>query len=139
MVVETGLKVSFDDECTEIIEKKTKKILLKSKRKGEMYPLNLNPIRGKPIVCLLTKANSDESWLWHRSLSHLKFKDINKLVLGSHVRGLPLLKFDKEHLCARWESKAERASYSNQYKDHRTSETSTYQLMLPFGYRKHWW
>ena len=65
-----------------------------------MYPLNLNPIRGKPAVCLLTKAHSDESWLLHRRLSHLNFKDINKLVLGDHVRGLPVLKFDKEHLCA---------------------------------------
>ncbi|XP_042757515.1 uncharacterized protein LOC122197456 [Lactuca sativa] len=65
-----------------------------------MYPLNLKPIQGKPAICLLSKANTDESWLWHRRLSHLNFKDMNKLVLGDHVRGLPLLKFDKEHLCA---------------------------------------
>ena len=45
LVVGTSLKVSFDDEGTEIIEKKTKSVLLKSKRKGEMYPLNLNPIK----------------------------------------------------------------------------------------------
>ena len=96
----TVLKVSFDDEGSEIIEKQSKKVLLKSERKGEMYPLNLNPIRGKVAICLLTKANTDDSCLWHRRLSHLNFKDINKLVLGDHVRGLPLLKFDKEHLCA---------------------------------------
>ena len=69
-------------------------------RKGEMYPLNLNPIRGKPVVCMLTKANSNESWLWHQILLHLNFKDINKLVLGYHMCGLLVLKFDKEHLCA---------------------------------------
>nr|KAJ0214349.1 hypothetical protein LSAT_V11C400174670 [Lactuca sativa] len=100
LVVGTGLKVSFDDEGSEIFEKQTKKVLLKSARKGEMYPLNLNPIRGTPAICLLSKANTDESWLWHRHLSHLNFKDINKLVIGDRVRGLPLLKFDKEHLCA---------------------------------------
>ncbi|XP_052620940.1 uncharacterized protein LOC128126844 [Lactuca sativa] len=50
LVVGTGLKVSFDDDGSEIIEKKTNNILLKSKRKGEMYPLNLNPIRGKLAV-----------------------------------------------------------------------------------------
>ena len=44
LVVRTGLKVSFDDEGSEIVEKKSNNILLKSKRKGEMYPLNLNPI-----------------------------------------------------------------------------------------------
>ncbi|XP_023745845.1 uncharacterized protein LOC111894012 [Lactuca sativa] len=100
LVVGTGLKVSYDDEGSEIIEKKTMSVLLKSHHKDEMYPLNLNPIRGKPVVSLLMKAHSDESWLGHRRLLHLNFKDINKLVLGDHVQGLPLLKFDKEHLCA---------------------------------------
>ena len=75
-------------------------MILKSERKGEMFPLNLKPIKGNPAICLLSKAQSDESWLWHRRLSHLNFKDINKLVTGGHVRGLPLLKYDREHLCA---------------------------------------
>mgnify|MGYP001601501833 CR=1 FL=1 len=61
----TGLKVSFEDEGSKIIEKKSKVVLLKSKRKGEMYPLNLKPIKGKPTIFLLTKASSDDSWLWH--------------------------------------------------------------------------
>ena len=56
LVVGTGLKVSFDDEGSEIIEKQSKKVLLKSEHKGEMYPLNLNHIRGKPEIRLLTKA-----------------------------------------------------------------------------------
>ena len=78
----TGLKVSFDDEGSEIIEKESNKVILKSDRKGEMFPLNLRPIKGNPAICLLSKAHSDESWLWHRRLSHLNFKDINKLVTG---------------------------------------------------------
>ena len=45
LVVGTGLKVSFNDEGSEIIKKATKNVLLKSKQKGEMYPLNLNPIK----------------------------------------------------------------------------------------------
>ncbi|XP_023766959.1 uncharacterized protein LOC111915537 [Lactuca sativa] len=57
LVVGTGLKVSFADEGSEIIEKQSKKVLLKSERKGEMYPLNLNPIRGKPSICLLSKKS----------------------------------------------------------------------------------
>ncbi|XP_052620892.1 uncharacterized protein LOC111877473 [Lactuca sativa] len=90
-----GLKVSFDEEGSKIIEKKSKAVLLESKSKGEMYPLNPNPIKGKPSICLLTKASSDDSWIWHKRLSHLNFKDINKLVIGDHVRGLHILKFDK--------------------------------------------
>ena len=85
LVVGIVLKVSFDDEGSEIIEEKTKTVLLKSQQKGKMYPLNLNPIRGKPVVFLLRKAHSDESWLWHQRLSHLNLKDINKLVLDDYV------------------------------------------------------
>ena len=85
MVVDTRLKVSFEEEGFEIIEKKTKIVLLESERKVEIYPLNLNMIRGKLAICFLKKAPADDSWLWHRRLSHLNFKDINKLVLGDHV------------------------------------------------------
>ena len=50
------MKVSFDDEGYEIIEKKFKTVLSKSKQKGEMYPLNLNPIKAKPTIYLLVKV-----------------------------------------------------------------------------------
>ncbi|KAL7596937.1 hypothetical protein Lser_V15G31429 [Lactuca serriola] len=103
LVVGTGLKVSFNDEGSEIIEKKSKAVLLKCKRNGEMYPLNLKLIKGKPTICLLTKASSDDSWLWHRRISHLNFKNINKLVLGDLICGLALLTFEKENLCAVYE------------------------------------
>lgn len=64
LVVGTRLKVSFDDEGSDIIEKKSKKVLLKSMHKGEMYPLNVNPIRGKPGVCLLIGYGTEESHTW---------------------------------------------------------------------------
>lgn len=76
-----------------------------------MYPLNMKPIQGKPSICLLTKAFLEDSWLWHRRLSHLDFKDINKLVIGDHVRGLSLLKFEKKSICvqlAKWDNKAKK-------------------------------
>ena len=63
LVIGIGLKASFDDEGSDIIEKDTKTVLLKSKRKGEMFPLNLNPIKGKHAIYLLMKASTDDSWL----------------------------------------------------------------------------
>ena len=48
---------------------------------------------------MLSKANSQQSWLWHMRLSHLNFKNINKLVKGGLIKGIPDLKFEKEHLC----------------------------------------
>ncbi|GKF30610.1 ribonuclease H-like domain-containing protein, partial [Tanacetum coccineum] len=35
------------------------------------------------LTCLLAKATSDESNLWHRWLGHVNFKTINKLVKGN--------------------------------------------------------
>ncbi|GKA61443.1 integrase, catalytic region, zinc finger, CCHC-type containing protein [Tanacetum coccineum] len=50
-------------------------------------------------VCLLSKASSTKSWLWHRRLNHLNFGTINELARKDLVRGLPKLKYEKEHLC----------------------------------------
>nr|GEW77332.1 hypothetical protein [Tanacetum cinerariifolium] len=51
-------------------------------------------------ICLLSKASNTKSWLWHRRLSHLNFGTINHLVRHGLVRGLPKLKFEKDHLCS---------------------------------------
>nr|GFA05609.1 hypothetical protein [Tanacetum cinerariifolium] len=37
--------------------------------------------------------------LWHRRLNHLNFGTLNELARNDLVRGLPLLKYDKDHLC----------------------------------------
>ncbi|GJX85680.1 putative ribonuclease H-like domain-containing protein [Tanacetum coccineum] len=45
------------------------------------------------------KASSDEAKLWHRRLGHLNFKNLNKLVKGNLVRGLPSKSFKNDHTC----------------------------------------
>nr|GEV64981.1 hypothetical protein [Tanacetum cinerariifolium] len=45
-------------------------------------------------------ASKTKSWLWHRRLSHLNFGAINHLARQGLVRGLPKLKFEKDHLCS---------------------------------------
>nr|GEU47418.1 retrovirus-related Pol polyprotein from transposon TNT 1-94 [Tanacetum cinerariifolium] len=57
------------------------------------------------IVSNVPSSSVDESskiksWLWHRRLSHLKFGAINHLAIQGLVRGLPKLKFEKDHLCS---------------------------------------
>nr|GEU36059.1 retrovirus-related Pol polyprotein from transposon TNT 1-94 [Tanacetum cinerariifolium] len=47
----------------------------------------------------ILKASKTKSWLWHRRLSHLNFGVINHLARQCLVRGLPKLKFKKDHLC----------------------------------------
>ncbi|GJV67442.1 retrovirus-related pol polyprotein from transposon TNT 1-94 [Tanacetum coccineum] len=51
-------------------------------------------------ICLLSKASKTKSWLWHHRLSHLNFGAINHLARHGLVRGLPKLKFEKDHLCS---------------------------------------
>ncbi|GJW03817.1 retrovirus-related pol polyprotein from transposon TNT 1-94 [Tanacetum coccineum] len=48
----------------------------------------------------LHKASKIKSWLWHRRLNHLNFGTINDLARKDLVRGLPRLKFEKDHLCS---------------------------------------
>ncbi|GJU19062.1 putative ribonuclease H-like domain-containing protein, partial [Tanacetum coccineum] len=42
------------------------------------------------LACLIAKATTDESNKWHRMLGYVNFKNLNKLVKGNLVRGLPL-------------------------------------------------
>ncbi|GJT72119.1 integrase, catalytic region, zinc finger, CCHC-type containing protein [Tanacetum coccineum] len=51
-------------------------------------------------VCLMSKATSTKSWLWHHRLSHLNFGTINDLTKHDLVDGLPKFKYSKDHLCS---------------------------------------
>nr|GEX56795.1 hypothetical protein [Tanacetum cinerariifolium] len=50
-------------------------------------------------ICLMARASSTNSWLWHQRLSHLNFNTINDLTRNDLVSGLPKFKYNKEHLC----------------------------------------
>ncbi|GKF75834.1 retrovirus-related pol polyprotein from transposon TNT 1-94, partial [Tanacetum coccineum] len=63
-----------------------------------MYTLSLGDMMASSPICLLSKASKTKSWLWHRRLSHLNFGAINHLARHGLVRGLPKLKFEKDHL-----------------------------------------
>ncbi|GJZ71077.1 integrase, catalytic region, zinc finger, CCHC-type containing protein [Tanacetum coccineum] len=45
-------------------------------------------------------TSKNKSWLWHRRLNHLNFGTLNDLARKDLVRGLPRLKFEKDHLCS---------------------------------------
>ncbi|GJR87670.1 integrase, catalytic region, zinc finger, CCHC-type containing protein [Tanacetum coccineum] len=50
-------------------------------------------------ICLMARATSTKSWLWHQHLSHLNFDTINNLAKNDLVTSLPKFKYHKEHLC----------------------------------------
>nr|GEZ50388.1 retrovirus-related Pol polyprotein from transposon TNT 1-94 [Tanacetum cinerariifolium] len=73
--------------------------LVTGSRGNNLYTLSLQDMMGSLPICLLSRASKTKSWLWHRRLSHLNFSAINYLARQGLVRGLPKLKFEKDHLC----------------------------------------
>nr|GEV51122.1 retrovirus-related Pol polyprotein from transposon TNT 1-94 [Tanacetum cinerariifolium] len=74
--------------------------LLTGSRGNNLYTMSLGDMMASSPICLLSKASKTKSWLWHRRLSHLNFGAINPLARQGLVRGLPKLKFKKDHLCS---------------------------------------
>ncbi|GKE22673.1 retrovirus-related pol polyprotein from transposon TNT 1-94, partial [Tanacetum coccineum] len=74
--------------------------LLKGSRSTNLYMISIDDMMKSSPICLLSKASKSKSWLWHRRLNHLNFGTINDLARQDLVRGLPRLKFEKDHLCS---------------------------------------
>nr|GEU31159.1 hypothetical protein [Tanacetum cinerariifolium] len=81
-------------------------------RTTKLYTINLHEMASVSPICLMARASSTKSWLWHQRLSHLNFNTINDLAKNDLVTGLPKFKYHKEHLCPSCEQgKSKRASY----------------------------
>ncbi|GKE66677.1 retrovirus-related pol polyprotein from transposon TNT 1-94 [Tanacetum coccineum] len=74
--------------------------LLKGSRGSNLYTISIEDMMKSSLICLLSKASKNKSWLWHHRLNHLNFGTINDLARKDLVRGLPRLKFKKDHLCS---------------------------------------
>nr|GEW14235.1 hypothetical protein [Tanacetum cinerariifolium] len=86
--------------------------LLKGDRSTNLYTINLHEIASASSICLMVRASSTKSWLWHQWLSHLNFDTINDLARNDLVSSLPKFKYHKEHLCPSCEKgKSKRASH----------------------------
>ncbi|GKA78976.1 retrovirus-related pol polyprotein from transposon TNT 1-94 [Tanacetum coccineum] len=80
-------------------------------------------------ICFLSKATKTKSWLWHCHLSYLNFGAINHLARHGLVRGLPILKFEKDYLfsaCAIGKSKKQ----SHKPKSEDTNQEKLYLLHM---------
>ncbi|GJU07217.1 integrase, catalytic region, zinc finger, CCHC-type containing protein [Tanacetum coccineum] len=93
-----GLEVAFRQHTCHI-RNKDMVDLLQGSRSTNLYSISLNEMLAASLVCLLTKASSTKSWLWHCRLNHRNFRTLNELARNDLVRGLPMLKYDKDHLC----------------------------------------
>nr|GEV72447.1 hypothetical protein [Tanacetum cinerariifolium] len=72
--------------------------LLTGSRGNNLYTMSLGEMMASSSIRLLLNASKTKSWLWHRRLSYLNFGAISHLARHDLVRGLPKLKFKKDHL-----------------------------------------
>ncbi|GKC18928.1 retrovirus-related pol polyprotein from transposon TNT 1-94, partial [Tanacetum coccineum] len=103
--------------------------LLSGSRDTNLYIISLDDMLKTSLICLLSKASKTKSWLWHRRLSHLNFGTINKLAKDGLARGIPRLKFQKDHLCSACElGKSKKSSHQPKAED--TNQEKLYLLHM---------
>nr|GEY99450.1 retrovirus-related Pol polyprotein from transposon TNT 1-94 [Tanacetum cinerariifolium] len=123
---DAGLELAFRQHTCHI-RNKDKVDLLKGSRITNMYYISLKDMMEASPVCLLSKAFSIKTWLWHRRLNHLNFRTRNKLARKDLVRGIPKLKYEKEHLCPSCQ-----LSKSKGHLIHLRQSTPTLKFSTPF-------
>ncbi|GJZ34576.1 retrovirus-related pol polyprotein from transposon TNT 1-94 [Tanacetum coccineum] len=100
----------FDDKQG-IIFNANKEIVLIAPRRNDVYVLDMSSLTLNG-ACFFAKASESVNWLWHKRLSHLNFKNINKLAKQNKVLGLPSLVYSKDKPCTACEKgKHHRASF----------------------------
>ncbi|GKB32185.1 integrase, catalytic region, zinc finger, CCHC-type containing protein [Tanacetum coccineum] len=103
--------------------------LLSGSRDTNLYIISLDDMLNTSLICLLSKASKTKSWLWQRRLSHLKFCTLNKLAKDGLARGIPKLKFKKDHLCSACAlGKSKKSSHQAKAKD--TNQEKLYLLHM---------
>ncbi|GJY12153.1 retrovirus-related pol polyprotein from transposon TNT 1-94 [Tanacetum coccineum] len=102
--------VQFDDKQGTIFNA-NKEIVLIAPRRNDVYVLDMSSLTPNG-ACFFAKASESVNWLWHKRLSHLNFKNINKLAKQNKVLGLPSLVYSKDKPCTTCEKgKHHRASF----------------------------
>ncbi|GJT79333.1 retrovirus-related pol polyprotein from transposon TNT 1-94 [Tanacetum coccineum] len=89
--------VEFDDKQGTIFNA-NKEIILMAPRRNDVYVLDMSSLTPNG-ACFFAKASESINWLWHKRLSHLNFKNINKLAKQNKVFGLPSLVYSKDKPC----------------------------------------
>ena len=88
----------FEEHC-EVVRKTTGKVAFMGYMHGNIYEARFSTNYEGSAICLLSRATIEESWNWHKRLSHLNFNNINELVKKDLVRELPNSVFAPDDLC----------------------------------------
>ncbi|KAI3665057.1 hypothetical protein L6452_43674 [Arctium lappa] len=108
---DNGLDVMFKKKFSSLLKEDTTTELLRAKRRDDLYLMDFKSINRDEKLFLVSSKN-EEAWLWHNRFCHLNFHSLDKLVKLDLVKGLPSIKFDKDHLCSACEmGKLKRAAH----------------------------
>ncbi|KAK1401563.1 hypothetical protein POM88_001168 [Heracleum sosnowskyi] len=109
-----GFLVTFSKEACVVSKGGDNNVVMTGFRRGNVYIADFSSTSPDTITCLFSKASKDESWLWHKKLSHLNFKVMNDLVRKDLSRGIPQVEFSKDGLCdACQKGKQKKASFKS--------------------------
>ncbi|KAJ9536009.1 hypothetical protein OSB04_un000825 [Centaurea solstitialis] len=75
------------------------KELLVGSRRTNLYTIRLQHKLQCSSSCLITRSSLRQAVLWHKRLSHLNFRYIDKIVKHQLVSGIPMIKFEQEEMC----------------------------------------
>ena len=68
-------------------------ILVKSKRDGNAYIIDMNSNLPEQVTCLFSKISEQTAMLCHRRLGHANAKNLNRLAKNEMVHGFPIKDF----------------------------------------------
>ncbi|GKC08167.1 retrovirus-related pol polyprotein from transposon TNT 1-94 [Tanacetum coccineum] len=89
--------IQFDDKQGTIFNA-NKEMVLIAPRRNDVYVLDMSSLSPNG-ACFFAKASESVNWLWHKRLSHLNFKNINKLAKQNKVLSLLSLVYSKDKPC----------------------------------------
>ncbi|GJZ37097.1 ribonuclease H-like domain-containing protein [Tanacetum coccineum] len=106
-----NFKVLFTKNQGTIFNQNNEVVLIAPRRR-DVYIIDMTSYKEESNACFFAKASPSINWLWHKRLSYLNFKNINKLAKQNLVVGLPSLTFPKDKTCSACEKgKHHRASF----------------------------
>nr|GEY50531.1 hypothetical protein [Tanacetum cinerariifolium] len=90
-----GLEVAFR-KSTCFVRNKDGEDLLIGDRSSKLYTIALNEVASNSLTCLLAKASSSQSWLWHQHVGKLKAKGDIRVFVGYSKESVAFRIYNKQ-------------------------------------------
>jgi hypothetical protein len=94
----SGFNCLFTNEDVTVIRRSDGSIAFKSVLKRKLYLVDFSLEKAQLDTCLVAKSSL--GWLWHRRLTHVGMRNLNKLLKEGHILGLTNVTFEKDRICS---------------------------------------